>query len=277
MTVYADLAFSVNAVINYLLLLAGARLGGSTIRRKRFLLAAVFGGLYAAAALFPQLGFLKGGMMRAISLSAMLLIAFGWDERFMKRAGFFLEACFFFAGFVLCAVHLAGVGLLVFPGGAYYPVSFTALLLLAALGYLIVRLAGLSRRTGKKIIPLTLWCREKSVTLRALYDTGNTLTDPMTGSGVIVADWSAAAKLLPMELRQEDFQDPVQLVNRIHRTLPDVSPRLICYRAVGVDGGLLPAIRLQTEQAGVISIRLVAFSPVSISDGSVEALTGGDH
>ena len=278
MTVYADLAFALNAVIDYLLLLSGARLSGGLIRRRRLAAAALLGGLYAAAALFPQLGFLKQGALRVVCLTAMLLIAFGAEGRLAKRALYVLGVSSAFSGLVLGCIRLFGTGLLVLPGGAYYPVSFSALLLLAAVGYLAVRLAatGFAGHAGRRVLPLKLFCADRSVTLRALVDTGNTLRDGVTGSAVIVADWTAAAALLPGALRREDFTDAAGLVERLRVSVPESAPRLIVYRAVGVGSGLLPALRLRSELDGVSADRLVAFSPTPISDGSFDALTGGE-
>ena len=53
MTVYADEAFLLNGAVDYLLLVCAAKLGGGRILRLRLALAAAFGGVYAAAALFP--------------------------------------------------------------------------------------------------------------------------------------------------------------------------------------------------------------------------------
>ena len=276
MTVYADLAFALNAVLDYGLLLAGARLSGSAICRKRLIPAALFGGFYAAAALFPQLVFLKNGAIRAACLAAMLLIAFGAEKRLLKRALYVLAVSSGFAGFVLAAVHLFGTGLLVLPGGAYYPVSFSALLFLAAAGYLAVRLAaaGFAVRAGRKILPLTIFCRGKSAELRALLDTGNTLRDPVTNEPVLVVHCSVLQALLPDEpLTQADFLVPASLLPRLQR----LRPRLICYRAVGTENGLLLALRCRVEEDGAPPRTvLTAFSPTPLSQNSeFDALTGG--
>ena len=77
MTVYADEAFLLNGAVDYLLLVCAAKLGGGRILRLRLALAAAFGGVYAAAALFPALAFLRQLPVKLASLAAMLLIAFG--------------------------------------------------------------------------------------------------------------------------------------------------------------------------------------------------------
>ena len=85
MTVYADEAFLLNGAVDYLLLVCAAKLGGGRILRLRLALAAAFGGVYAAAALFPALAFLRQLPVKLASLAAMLLIASGTERD--ERAG----------------------------------------------------------------------------------------------------------------------------------------------------------------------------------------------
>jgi hypothetical protein len=67
-TVYADALFMLNAFLDGSMLLAGARLGGGQIRLPRILAAAALGGLYAAASIFPGMGFLRSPVMKAAAL-----------------------------------------------------------------------------------------------------------------------------------------------------------------------------------------------------------------
>ena len=64
MTVYADVLFSLNACINYLMLLISARVAGAQIRRIRLAAAAALGGVYAVAALLPGCASLQSGRRR---------------------------------------------------------------------------------------------------------------------------------------------------------------------------------------------------------------------
>ena len=92
MTVYADEAFLLNGAVDYLLLICAAKLGGGRIARLRLLAAALFGGLYAAAALFAPLGVLQGLPMKLVSLVIMLLIAFGAGRQTLRTGLLFLAA-----------------------------------------------------------------------------------------------------------------------------------------------------------------------------------------
>ena len=95
------------------------------------------------------------------------------------------------------------------------------------------------------------------------------VTDPVTGKGVLVADAGSAETLLGLTKAQ--LADPVGTV--ASGILPGL--RLIPYRAVGVAGGLLLAVRLEGVRIGNRSAdTLVAFAPEGL-DGTYRALIGG--
>ena len=73
--IYIDSVFVLNALMDYLLLLCAARLAGLPLRRKRYALAALAGGAYAAAVFLPGLGFLAEAPVLPCVL--FLLAAFG--------------------------------------------------------------------------------------------------------------------------------------------------------------------------------------------------------
>ena len=53
--VYLDSVFVLNTLMDYLLILATARLAGIALHRRRYWLAAILGGGYAAAVFLPEL------------------------------------------------------------------------------------------------------------------------------------------------------------------------------------------------------------------------------
>lgn len=198
MTVYADEAFLLNGAVDYLLLICAAKLGGGRIARLRLLAAALFGGLYAAAALFAPLGVLQGLPMKLVSLVIMLLIAFGAGRQTLRTGLLFLAAVCAFAGAAVLAAQLFGTGVLVLPGGTFYAVSVLGLLLLAGLLYMLCyTIFSCTAQHGGEIRTMTLLYGGNRVPVRALHDTGCTLRDPMTGERVLVAEADALRALLP--------------------------------------------------------------------------------
>lgn len=279
MTIYADVVFAVNACVDYLMLCISARVTGAAIRNWRLALAAVIGGVYAAAALAPGCAVLQQPWMKLLVWGAMLALGFGVCRKTLKLGLVFLAACFAFGGIVFAMVQLLGTGVMLLPGGAFYPVSSGALLALAGATYLFAWLvfSRLAEHSGGQIVPLTLTLDGRSVTVRALRDSGNTLKDPMTNEPVLVADWQTAETLLPARLQRQELADPAALMTKLSAQTPPLHARLIPYRAVGTQAGLLLAVRCQAAvKNGKARPALLAFSPTSVSDaGNFEVLTGG--
>ena len=175
MTVYADEAFLLNGAVDYLLLVCAAKLGGGRILRLRLALAAAFGGVYAAAALFPALAFLRQLPVKLASLAAMLLIAFGAGRGTLRTGALFFAAVCAFGGAAVAAAQLFGTGVLVLPGGTFYAVSGLGLLLLAGILYaLCYTVFACTVQHGGEIRTLQLCLGGRSVQVRALHDTGCT-------------------------------------------------------------------------------------------------------
>ncbi len=279
MTVYVDLLFGLNTVINYLLLRGSAAMGGCPARRLRLLGAAAFGGLYAAAGVLPGWESLQRVGFQGLCAGLMLLLAFGWKKSTVKQGLFFFALSFAFGGLVLLAVQLVEPDFVILGGRTYYAVTIPALLLLAGISYGLaaVVLAGCGTHTGGDVVPLQLTLNGRTEDLKALRDTGNTLRDPMTGETVLVASWPVLARLLPeAHLTADRFRDPAGLLEALSTRYPTLRFRLVPYRAVGVTAGMLLAVRCGMEQKGRRTEILAAFSPTEVAaDGRFEALLGG--
>lgn len=284
MTIYVDSLFLLNAFLNYLLLLGSAWLGGTPAKRWRFLGAAVLGGLYAVGCAVPGLEFLSVLPCKVLSLALMLLVAEGPGRGVFKFGLIFLALSLAFGGLVLAMLQFFGTGLMLVNGAAYYPLSAGALVLTAAAVYLLARtvLSRVAQHTGGELVELELRFGPRSVRLTALRDTGNTLKDPASNRGVLVAEWRTAKALLPPPaaegLEGPGFERPADLLPRLARAAPEGKWRLIPYRAVGTGGAMLLAMRCDAVRVGKRSVRgaLVAFSPTPLSDGGgYTALIGG--
>ena len=275
MTVYLDAVFALNFAVNYLLLRGSARLGAAAVRRRRLVLGALVGALYAVAVWLPPFGWLRLVPCKLLCAGAMLIAAFG-----LRRSTLRLAAVFGALTLVLCGA-VYGVALLqngtvrYRESALFYPVSFFTLLLTAAAVSLACRLL-LPRLTHApdSLVPVTLQRSGRAVRLTALRDSGNTLCDPISGAPVLTVYWQAARRLLPdgLALTKEDLAVPAALALRLR----EESPRLIPYRAVGVASGLLLALPCEITIGTKTSHGLVAFSPTPVSDGGAyDALTGG--
>lgn len=279
--IYVDTLFLLNALVDYLLLLAAARLAGEPLRRRRFALGAALGGLYAVAIFLPGLGFLAHPVCRLASAALMLVVSYGGSRRLLRQGILFVALTCAFGGGVVAIGLLGGTGLSLGHGVFYSALDLKMVLLSAAVCYgvltLVFRRLAVHSAADGELVDIKLKLGDRSVTLTALVDTGNTLTDPVSGRPVVVAEGERLAGLFPRECRPGpgDLRDPAAALVR----LADGPARfsLLPYRSVGVDRGLLLAVRADgVELSGRgRGPTLVALSPTPVSDGGgYQALIG---
>ena len=281
--IYVDTLFLLNALVDYLLLLAAARLAGEPLRRWRFALGAALGGLYAAAIFLPGLGFLAHPLCRLASAALMLLTAYGGSRHLLRQGVLFAALTCAFGGGVIAIGLLGGTGLTLGNGVFYSALDMKVVLLSAAVCYgaltLVFQRLGRHSAASGELVSARLRMGEKSVTLTALVDTGNTLTDPISGRPAMVAEGESVAPLFPRENRPGpgDLRDPAAALDRLGTGEWRSRFRLLPYRSVGVSRGLLLAVRMDAlelngRRRGPV---LVALSPTPVSDGGgYKALIG---
>ena len=282
--IYVDTLFLLNAMVDYLLLLASARLAGEPLARLRFLLGAVLGGLYAVAIFLPGLSFLARPPCRLAAAVLMVLAAFWKSRRLLRQVVIFFALSCAFGGGVLAIALLGGRGLALSNGVLYSGMDLKIVLLSAAGCYgaltLIFQRTGRHTASSGELRPVRLTLGERQVSLTALVDTGNTLTDPATGRPVLVAEADCVEELLPPGIRPSpaDLRDPAGALERLEDPWRRRF-RLLPYRSVGVDRGLLLALRVDQVQVGEEDRgpMLAALSPTPVSDGGgYRALLGAD-
>lgn len=253
--VYLDSLVLLNFILDYLLLLLTGQAAGAVLHRWRMALAAALGAVYAGAVFFPALAFLSHPLLRLGAGVIMLLIAYG-DSRRLGRLILLFFAFSAALGGGLYALGLMGITITLEP---------RYILLFAAIAYCLLSLAShaLARHGPRELKQVVVQVGDRSAGLTALVDSGNTLRDPITGAGVVVAQGERLAALLPPEA---DFRNPCQ-------ALPALKEpgrfRLLPYRSVGVEQGLLLAVRADRVRMNGrdLGSRLVALSPTPVSDG----------
>ncbi len=255
MHAYRDLVFLLSFLVNYLLLYGTNRLCGFPTGHVRTALAAALGGAYGAACTVPQLAFLGAWLWRLVFFGLMALLAFGMNASALRRGVIFFLLSMALEGLA------AGIG----------RVNLWTVLLAAATLWLLCLVGFGSGKVGSSYVPVVITRGNRSVSLTALLDTGNTLRDPLSGWPVLVVDASVGWKLLSMT--EAEMKEPLKTITSgAYQGL-----RLIPYHAVGQPAGLLLGIRADSVCIdGKKCDYMVAFAPHSIGQGKpFEALAGG--
>ena len=253
MVIYLDVVMLVNFLVDGLLLVAADRLCGFPVRMKRAALSAGIGAAYAGVCLLPGFRFLGNGIWRLVMLCCMGAVAFGLNRSAVKRSIIF----------ALLSMALGGIALGLGNGGAL-------VLLVAAAGVCIVCFAGFRGGLTKEYITVRLLYGGIIRELTALKDTGNSLTDPITGQPVLVVSSDIAGQMLG--LSQAQLLSPIETL--AESKIPGL--RLIPYRAVGNANGMMLAVKMDRVWVGNREIgNLVAFAPQILGAGEFQALAGG--
>lgn len=284
MVIYIDSAFLLNAALDWLLLYFTGYLAGLEQRWGRLLLAACGGGCYAVATLFFPESILSFELLKAAVGVFLLWGAYGTSAHFWRLIIPFYALSFGLAGAVLAAELFFDTSFLY--GGAYIlPIKGNRLIPVTVGIFLLLFFRGRGserHQICREIVPVQFDLLGKTVKIRALRDSGNTLKEELSGAPVLVVEASALAHIWPESLCE--FADPEQLKNPegMIEMAAGIEERpllrLFSYRSVGTEKGMLLACRVYQVQIGRYrrNSLWVALSPTPVSESrEYEALWGG--
>lgn len=248
MTVYIDVLFAVNMIINYLLLLATSKITRQSTSAFRVALGSFAGAVYAVCMFFPQIKALY--TIAAKIAVSFILVAITFNIKkvrtFFKTVCVFYITSFIFGGISLGIFYFtgAGSGTVISNGIFYYNLSLRLLIISSAIAYGIIRTLWKvcksdRMRDFKKI---DIYLHGKNVSLNALVDTGNMLNDPLTQTPVVVAEFERLKSILPQNfntLYTELYHSPesIMLSNDVSEMAPRL--RIIPFSSLGASESML--------------------------------------
>ncbi len=234
--IYIDSLFLLSLFTDYLLCLVTGRFCGLCLRRWRYFFAAFFGAVYSVLVFLPGLSFLALPVMELASAMIMGLIAFGGEKRLFRCVGVFLAVSATFGG---------AVWALTLHSGDMPKLDIRLLFALFALCYLGLSLAARSKLAKAEggTVRVELKLEDRTASFRALHDSGNCLTDPVSGAAVMVVSPGALLPLFPGAGEILEIKDAVALTEKAAANqLLRGRLRLLPYRNIG-GGGMLPVFR----------------------------------
>jgi stage II sporulation protein GA (sporulation sigma-E factor processing peptidase) len=116
----------------------------------------------------------------------------------------------------------------------------------------------------------------RSVTMKGIVDTGNFLTEPISGKPVMIVSAAAAKRFLPDEFVKEAVKDrKSQLISEELMTSKYASRiRMIPFQSIGEDRGYLLGIRPDVIRIGIHN-RKSSDTTVTVPDGAILAIYKG--
>lgn len=245
MKIYADMLFAINFSMDFISLFITASIMRRKIHKKRTLLASAIGGLYGV---FEIICSFKPWVSALLAVLVSILMCFiAYFEKSIKRfVGMFVVywgvgACL--GGFMSVFYSLLNKLLADYINDYTYNKVYTGarFFIVSALAILISMLLGRFFTNEKQIksVPIEIIVKDRSFSITALCDSGNLLTEPISGKAVVLVC------------------NETELGKEILST-PDIYKRYIPYTGVGGEGMLKGIIPKTIKINGLERVAVVA-------------------
>lgn len=187
--IYVDVLLIVNLYVNWIMLRADAKVLCDKISFKRHIAAAFFGALTSLSILLKPFPLIISLCYKISAALIMCLIAFG-TKGIIKHTVLLVILSAFFAGAAFCfAMLFPSKNTIVANSSVYFDISFFSLFIFTLAAYLIIcAIDSFLSAKGRKnsAFRVTVNTGVKCITLNGIADTGNLLTDALSGKPVIV-------------------------------------------------------------------------------------------
>lgn len=213
MVIYADEIFLINFVASYILLYAlGTFINKIRVRKKRLMFASVINGIASVIIFTTEMPLYMSHLLKLLSVFVVTTISFFEMRRQILKQiiwFLFLSGIITFAMIFILSVTKGSIGMMIKSGIVYFnipPVIFTVTLVLSyTIMFFFIKM--FKNRKNKKYYILTLTHNDKTITLTALFDSGNLLKEPVTGKHVTIVEWEKIKELFGAEYEFSDIEE----------------------------------------------------------------------
>lgn len=236
--IYIDVLFLVNVFVNTFLILGVAVFMHLPLKPLRVGLGAAFGAVYSCTSFLDTYGLGESFVLRILCALFIMLLSFGLCSvvAAIKRTLCFTAITVITGMTLLALLYFTDMGIKlggIIRNGIFYFDIPTLWLILCVTGSFCLIVIGkkLSDKAPERSFCMIKLSRlGKTVEITALVDTGNLLTDPLTGKKVIIAEADILSPLFNFDIANLCSGE----------NLPD-GFRLIPYSSIGTENGLLAA------------------------------------
>lgn len=252
MDIYIDVIILENIIINFLILYVTSRFVKIFVPTYRLLIGAVIGTVYVVfLLLIPSIDFYYSAIAKFL-LSLVIVEATFFSKKireFIKLLVCFYISTFMFAGGAFAIIYVSGRGGFVRNGVYYMFGQSNGLIMLLAVFFIGIAVKAFyeiiqSRSLkGKMFVPVNIKLNDKSLNLKGLVDTGNSLHDPISNLPVVVAELDCLKEILPVSISDalskpigNNFDNIAEVFSECEW---DLRVRLVPFNSLGKENGML--------------------------------------
>ena len=253
MTIYIDVVFLENLVMNSIILIASGIILKKKLKWIRILLASSLGAIYTIIGYISVLQIYSNLVLKVILSILIIYIAFNPQtvKQLWKDLLIFYLTSFVFGGVAFALIYVVKPQDILMKNGLFlgtYPLKTVLLAAIVAFIIIIAAFAIVKTKFSKKdmFCDVEVELNNKKIKTRAMIDTGNLLKEPITNTPVIVLEHTLLYECVPKEILDnlesilggELVKIPEEIRNEYISRL-----KLIPFASLGKQNGMLVGIK----------------------------------
>ena len=253
MTIYIDVVFLENLVMNSIILVASGIILKKKMKWIRIILASSLGAIYTIIGYISVLEIYSNLILKVILSILIIYIAFNPQtvKQLWKDLLIFYLTSFVFGGVAFALIYVVKPQDILMKNGLFlgtYPLKTVLLAAIVAFIIIIAAFAIVKTKFSKKdmFCEVEVELNNKKIKTRAMIDTGNLLKEPITNTPVIVLEHTLLYECVPKEILDnlesilggELVKIPEEIRNEYISRL-----KLIPFASLGKQNGMLVGIK----------------------------------
>ena len=256
MTVYLDVIFLENLVINYIILYATGIISKSKTKQSRILLGSTIGAIYSIIYYLINLQIYSSFIVKIVLSIVIIYVTFNSKnlKQLSKQVLLFYLVSFVFGGASIAIIYMANSQDITIQNGVLvgkYTIKTILIGIIIAYLTVIVAFKVIRSKLSKNdlICDIEISLNKHKINTKAMIDTGNMLREPITNIPVIVME---------------------------HTLFYDVIPKQILNNIENILGGDLSKIPEELQSEYISKFKVIPFSSLGKQNGMLLGLKGED-
>ena len=253
MTIYLDVIFLENIVINYIMLYVTGIISKAQIKQKKLIAGALIGAIYSIIYYLLKLKLYSNCIIKIILSIVIIYVAFNSNsfKDLLKKVLLFYLTSFVFGGSAIAIIYMVNSQNITIQNGVLvgsYTLKTVLIGIVVAYFTIFFALKIIKTKISKKdlICEIAVTLNNKEIKTKALIDTGNLLKEPITNMPVIVMEHSLLYDILPKEILNNSEEILGGDFSKIPENIKEeysLKLKVIPYSSLGKQNGMLLGVK----------------------------------
>lgn len=242
MTLYVDIIFIENLIMNYVILLSTGIINKEKNNKIMLIISSIIGGIYSIIECIFKIEIYSNQILKLILSVSMIYVAFKANniKKFIKQLIIFYLTSFTFGGCAFFLLYYIKPEQIITDSGKYI---LKIVVLGAILGFFILHTALriIRSKVDKKVTIklIKIFYNNKSHIVKAMLDTGNLLCDPITKVPVVIVEKNELKNIIPQQLLNINENQMISFNFNYLDEQIQTRLKIIPFKSIGNENGIL--------------------------------------